>query len=146
MSTRRPAFPHVPRARLDPLVRLTDVLAIVELAVARPLQHETLAIFTDSQRRGCGVSVVSGTTSADAVFDVAASLAMVAQEIDEIDGVVLVSVRPGEGVAAGDIERWNELRLLVADHGLELIDWIVLGRHGPEMPRAVLGAADPWES
>lgn len=144
MSAHRPTFPHVPRARLDPLVRLTDALAIVELAISRPLQHETVAIFVDAQRRGCGVSVVTGTRSADAVLDVAACLAAAAQEIPEVDGVVLVSVRPGEGVAADDIERWSELLLLVADHGLELVDWIVLGRHGPELPRAVLGGDDPW--
>ncbi len=145
MSYHRPAFPHVPRAHVDPLTSIADVLAITELAITRPLCPETVVLFLDSERRGCGLSVVSGTASPDAVLDVAECLAGAAQDIDSVDGIVLVSVRPGDTLAPGDVERWHELRLVVADHGLELIDWIVLGRQGPELPRAVVDPADPWD-
>jgi hypothetical protein len=144
MPAHRSAFPHVPRARLDPLTGIIDVLAVVELAVTRPLAAETVALFLDAARRGCGLTVVTGTAAADAVLEVASCLSQAVAEIDEIDSVVLTSIRPGGSLMPGDVERWSELRLLVADHGIDLLDWIVVGRQGPELPRALAGGVDPW--
>ena len=62
-STRR-----VPRGFIDPIESRADALAVLSLAA--PFGDDTVAILLDTERRGIGIVVVTGTTDPDAIFGV----------------------------------------------------------------------------
>jgi hypothetical protein len=60
-------------------------------------------------------------------------------------GLVLATVRPNTtGMLPGDVERWLEAGSITDSHGIELIDWFIIGPAGVECPRQLLGEPDRW--
>jgi hypothetical protein len=58
-------------------------------------------------------------------------------------------VRPGGGLnlpatLPGDIDRWVEANEITEAHGIELIEWFVVGPAGVECPREMLGEPERW--
>ena len=45
----------LPRAHLDPIVSSQDILAVLSLAIRRPLCSEVIAILMDEEQRGIGL-------------------------------------------------------------------------------------------
>jgi hypothetical protein len=144
-STAQSRLPHAG----DPIRSCLDAIAVVSLVIHRPLQAETIAFFLDENSRSNVITVVSGTTEPDSVLAVAECMAMVADSSPTLCGVVLTSVRPNSApnlpaTLAGDVDRWVEANEITESHGLELIEWFVVGPAGVDCPRELLGEPERW--
>jgi hypothetical protein len=137
-----PAAPALPA----PVRSGTEALRVMLLATGRPLEAETLAFFLDDDGVGGVITVVSGTTDPDSVLSVTECLARAAEGSARARTLVLASVRPGGGPDAGDPQRWHRLDGIVADHGLRLLDWFVIGAHGVHCPRDLAGQPERWSA
>jgi hypothetical protein len=135
---------HPPLAG-DPICSPYDALAVVAMAIHRPLEDETIAFFVD--HAGCSntITVVSGTAEPDAVLSVAECLAMAASGSASLCGVILTTVRPDAcGPLPGDVARWSEAATITDAHGIELIEWFVIDRSGVACPRQLAGDPSRW--
>lgn len=148
--------PYIPRAYVDPIDNAADALAVVHLAMRQPLQPEIIAFLLDDDSRGGTIVSVSDVDDDDAVFRVvdlmcqalAGARARSAEPDLEVEpagfGLVVATVRPEGGVVTGDTYRWLEASSIAADHGVELVEWFVIGPDGPACPRALLGEPERW--
>ena len=60
-------------------------------------------------------------------------------------GLVLATVRPDTtGMLPGDIDRWLEADSITDSHGIELVEWFIIGPAGVDCPRELLGEPDRW--
>jgi len=134
---------RLPRARIDPIDSESSALTMITHMMSRPAEYETIALLLDDRRRGLTVLVVSGTDEPDAILDVADLIAHGDQRGDELGAVVLASVRPGGQIGDGDIDRWLEATDVLADRGIELVEWFVIGT-GIACPRDRFGEAPRW--
>lgn len=134
---------RLPRARIDPIDSDAVALAMLARLITRPAQPETIALLLDDQRRGLTVLVVSGTEEPDSMFDIVDLIAHGDQLGDELGAVVLASVRPGGAIADGDVDRWLEASDVLADRGIELVEWFVIGVD-VVCPRDRLGEQPRW--
>jgi hypothetical protein len=151
-----PPSSHAPRAHIDPIDNAADALAVVHLALRHPLQPEIIAFVLDGDKRGSVIVSVTDVDDDDAVFRVvdlmcqalAGSRARSAEPDREVEptgfGLVVATVRPEGGVVTGDTYRWLEAGSIAADHGVELVEWFVIGPDGPACPRALLGEPERW--
>jgi len=62
---------------------------------------------------------------------------------------VLATVRPSSdhlhtAILPGDIERWIGAGRLTEAHGIELVEWFVVGPSGVACPREFLGDPERW--
>lgn len=137
----------VPRGGIDPIRSRNDALAV--LALGAPYGHDTVAVLLDADRCGHSVMVVTDTGGDhDCLFRVIDALVDATQSGPDtdprIEGVILASSRPDGDAEFDDIHRWLE----ASDHcragGLELVEWFVLGRSGPQCPREMFGDSERW--
>jgi hypothetical protein len=133
----------------DPICSSFDALAVVSLAIHRPLEAETIAFFLDEASRSNTITVVSGTTEPDSVLSVAECMALAGARVPALCGVVLATVRPRGGpnqsaIVPGDVDRWVEADEIAESHGIELIEWFVLSPTSVECPREMLGLPERW--
>ena len=142
---------RVPRAN-EPIDSPRAALAVVSLAVRRPLGHQTIALVLDQDRRGRSIVVVEGTTDPDAPLAIVEQVAASIADAGETGGLVLATVRPGGGPLPGDDERWLEASDLADDLGVELVEWFVIGAETPTVaanawcPRDLLGELPRWDT
>ena len=129
---------------LAPVISLERALTVFQRTAARPARSETLVIFLEEGGFGHTVVTVSGTTESDQVIDVAETMIQAAICQVDTSGVVIASVRPNGEVLADDDDLWFDLDDMFSDAGLVLMDWLVLGRFGPQSPRELLGLASRW--
>jgi len=139
-----PSPSRVPRADVDPITSADQALALLASVITRPLAHETMGFLLDAAGRGNTVTVVTDTNRADLVVDIAECLAMGATRTPRAASMVLATVRPDSGTLPGDIDPWLEASAIVEQHGLELLEWFVIGPGGPECPRDLLGEPERW--
>jgi hypothetical protein len=141
---------RLPRAAVDPIDGPAAALAVVDLAMRRPLTDETIALVLDADRRGRTVVVVDGTADPDAVLDVVERVAGSIAAGGHAGCVVLATVRPGGAAADGDDERWLEASDIAEDFGVELTEWFVVAGDSPTVvanawcPRDLLGEPPRW--
>ena len=140
--------PRLPRAG-DPIRSSIDAIAVVSLAIHRPLEAETIAFFLDDAGRSNTITVVSGTTEPDSILSVAECMAVAGGRLPTLCGVVLATVRPSSApnlpaTLPGDLDRWVEANEITEAHGIELIEWFVIGQAGVDCPRELLGEAERW--
>jgi hypothetical protein len=131
----------LPRGFIDPIESRADALAVLSLAA--PFGHDTVAILLDTERRGIGIVVVTGTTDPDALFRVI-DLCIQARYTD-LAGLVLASSRPGGDMETTDRERWIEATVHCDDAGIELVEWFVIGEH-VACPRDLTGEPPRWSA
>lgn len=125
---------RVPRAAIDPIESPSAALAVIDLAISRPLTDETIALVLDPDRRGRTVVIVDGTERPDALLDVVERLAAC---FDERGGcLVLATIRPGGGPLPGDDDRWLEASDLADEFGVELVEWFVITGERPSAAAA----------
>jgi hypothetical protein len=144
-STTRPRLPLAS----DPIRSSIDALAVVSLAIHRPLEAETIAFFLDEASRSNTITIVSGTTEPDTILSVAECMALAGRQSPGLCGVVLATVRPNAvltrpGTLPGDIDRWLEANAIIESHGIELVEWFIVGPAGVECPRDLLGEPARW--
>jgi hypothetical protein len=136
---------RTPRAGVDPIDHPDTALAVVTLAADDPPRPATIVLLLDHEHRGVCVTVVSGTARADDSVEVADHLAGVATTTGRIGAMVVATVRPGGGLLDDDVDRWLEMSELVGAHGVELLEWFVLGTV-TECPRDRLGEPPRWRA
>ena len=139
-STIRPRLPLAS----DPIRTSLDALAVVSMAIHRPLEAETIAFFLDDTSHSNTITIVSGTTEPDTILSVAECMALAGAQSPGLCGVVLATVRPDSGTLPGDIDRWLEADAITEAHGIELIEWFIVYPAGVECPRQLLGEPERW--
>lgn len=122
----------------------TDALRVLFLSASQPLEPETLAFLLDRNGHGSVITVVSGTVDPDSVLAVTECLAHAAEGLPHATALVLATVRPTGCVLPGDIDRWLEASDLAAAHGVDLIEWYIIGASGAQCPRDLLGEPERW--
>ena len=132
-----------------PILCSDDAIAVVSLAIHRPLEFETIAFFLDDEARSNKITIVTGTVDPDSVLEVAETLSLAAETSPALCGLVLATVRPNAdrvhtAILPGDIDRWTEASTITDAHGIELIEWFVIGPNGVACPREVLGDPERW--
>jgi hypothetical protein len=133
-----------------PIRTSSDALRLVELAISRPLRHETIAFMFDRNGFGGTVVVVAGTVQPDAVLDVADCMSVAGHSTPDLVSLVIATVRPGGAttnpmVALDDVDRWLEASAIADEYGIELVEWYVIGTAGHvECPRDILGEPPRW--
>ena len=58
--------------------------------------------------------------------------------------MIVASSRPDGDVEPDDVHRWLEASDQCRAGGLELVEWFVLGRSGPQRPRELFGEPERW--
>jgi hypothetical protein len=137
--TRRP-----PRAHLDPVAEAADALALFDLAMHLPMRPEIIAVLLDASGRGGTIVVVTDAHEPDAVVTVVETMSLAAQADPELCRLVVATVRPRGATQPGDVDRWLEASAIAEAHGVELVEWFVIGPAGPECPRDLLGEPERW--
>lgn len=138
-----PVHRRPPRAGIDPINSYDAAFMTVSLAVHRPLRHETIVVMLDHERRGLAITAVSGTEQPDDVIEVVECLTSPGVHQGRLGAVIVASVRAGADADATDIDRWLEMSDIAEAHAVELLEWIVIGRH-VECPRDRLGEPPRW--
>ena len=59
-------------------------------------------------------------------------------------GASPVRTRHDTRADAGDVDRWLEISDLAEDHGVDLLEWYVIGPDGASCPRDRLGEPPRW--
>ena len=103
----------------------------------------------DETSRSNTITVVSGTTEPDSVLTVAECLAVAGGRSPTLCGLVLATVRPNSGLPVpatlpGDLDRWMDATEITESHGIELIEWFIVGPAGIDCPRELLGDPERW--
>lgn len=140
---------RLPRAGIDPITSHDDALVTVAMAVHRPLRFETIVVLLDDERRGLALVVVTDTTCPDDVLEAVECLTRPTTHASRAGAIVVGSVRPGPHTRdhdpdiERDVERWLELSEIAEGHGVELLEWFVIGSE-VRCPRDDLGEAPRW--
>ena len=145
---RSTARPRLPQAS-DPIHSAIDAIAVVSLVIHRPLQAETIAFLLDDSGHSDTITIISGTTEPDSVLAVAECMARVGGTEPALCGLVVASVRPdtianAPATLPGDIDRWLQIDEITESHGIELVEWFVVGPAGVDCPRDLLGDPERW--
>lgn len=137
-----------PRAGIDPVDSADAALAVIRLAVTRPMRSEVVVLVLDGDRRGRTVVIVDGTDEPDAVVEIVERLAGSLVDAQGAAAIVVASVRPGGGPLDGDGDRWLEASEAAEQAGVELLEWFVISDDlGPPTawcPRDLLAEPPRW--
>ncbi len=143
--------PLAPRAG-DRLLAAADAIAVILLALHRPLRPETVVVIRDADARAGTIVVVTGTFSCDAVITVCEvlSAAVGNDRLAEPSGLVVASVRPDRPMTPDDLDRWLEASDVTEEAGSELVEWFIVtgDAESPrfECPRDALGEPPRWRT
>lgn len=143
MSVASTAQHSIPSAN-QPIVSTDQAISLFAAAISHPLTNETVAFLIDGCNRANTIVVVSGTEQPDDVIEVAEIMAMTGSRSAELCGLVIASVRSASLLLPGDLDRWWNLQAITDSHGIELVEWIVVGPGGIECPRQLVGEPERW--
>jgi hypothetical protein len=119
-------------------------LATIIRAAHEPARPEVIVILLDPDLVGHTIVVVDGATSPDAVIETMEVMTEAAAEAGREQSFVVASIRPGDGVLPGDVDRWIELSDLADTHGCELLEWFVISDQVAWCPRDFLIEPPRW--
>ena len=115
----------LPRAHLDPIITQQDMLAVLSLAIRRPLCAEVIAILMDEEQRGIGLLSFDEPRSYASLVHHLIGLCSTA---DIASSVILASVRPNELSRSNDAADLQFMRQQCANAGISLREWIVMSK------------------
>jgi DNA repair protein RadC len=119
---------------------------VVRAAVSDPPSAETVLLLLDAAHRGLACAIVSGAATGAhlrGIGDVVVSLA--ADSEGRLAAVVLATVRPdAPGPSRADEEFFVALRQRLGDHGVDLLDWFLLGGSYALSVAEITGACWRW--
>ena len=122
-----------------------DALAVIAMALSRPLAHETICFALDVHGVGGVAVAIDGTDQPDDVLDVVGIIGRAANSTPATS-LVVASVRPDGDLLVGDDLRWHLASAIARDHSLELLEWFVIGAGcRVHMPRDLTGDAMKWD-
>ncbi|MEY4338598.1 MAG: hypothetical protein RLZ14_448 [Actinomycetota bacterium] len=133
-----------PLASPLPVRNSADALHVLSLAIERPLRAETHSFLLDDHGVGGLLVAVSGTHHASTVLEVVEVMAAAGERVEALTGLVVASVRPHGGLESTDEHLWHEASHRARCHGIELIEWFVVGPHGIELPRTLTTESARW--
>lgn len=113
----------LPRAHLDPIVSSQDILAVLSLAIRRPLCSEVIAILMDEEQRGIGLLSFdephSPTSLVHQLIGLCSTTAITSS-------VIIASVRPRELWKSDDQLQLKFMRQQFGNAGITMREWIVI--------------------
>lgn len=113
----------LPRAHLDPIVSSQDILAVLSLAIRRPLCGEVIAILMDEEQRGIGLLSFdephSPTSLVHQLIGLCSTTAITSS-------VIIASVRPRELWKSDDQSQLKFMRQQFGNAGITMREWIVI--------------------
>lgn len=113
----------LPRAHLDPIVSSQDILAVLSLAIRRPLCSEVIAILMDEEQRGIGLLSFdephSPTSLVHQLIGLCSTTAITSS-------VIIASVRPRELWKSDDQSQLKFMRQQFGNAGITMREWIVV--------------------
>ena len=118
--------------------------ALLLLSMAAKPEPEVLAFLLDRQGLGGVVLAVGNARRPDRVLGVVDVVARAGEQVGGMASLVVASVRPKGAMLPGDAQRWLTASDMCRQHGLVLVEWYVLGRHGPQLPRELVGEPSRW--
>lgn len=121
-----------------------DALAVIAMALSRPLEPETICFAIDGDGVGGVAIAIEGTDRPDDVLDVVGIIGRAARSTPATS-LVVASVRPDGDLLVGDDRRWQQASAIARDHHLELLEWFVIGAgHRVHTPRDLTGEPMKW--
>jgi hypothetical protein len=129
----------IPRPFIDSIDTLIEALGIASLSMMRPRVNGTIAVVTDTRRRGIGMLHLPELNTQSA-HDIVSRCS----RIENVHSVILVSVRTVSLVQPHDADLLLHLSTLLSHAGIHLHDWVITGHGGLYCPRSLLGLVDPW--
>ena len=115
----------LPRAHLDPIVSSQDMLAILSLAIRRPLRNEVIAILMDEEQRGIGLLSFDEPHSPASLIH---QLIGLCSTTAIATSVIIASVRPRELWKVDDQSQLKFMRQQFTNAGITMREWIVVSR------------------
>ena len=113
----------LPRAHLDPIVSSQDILAVLSLAIRRPLCSEVIAILMDEEQRGIGLLSFdephSPTSLVHQLIGLCSTTAITSS-------VIIASVRPRQLWKFDDQSQLKFMRQQFGNAGITMREWIVI--------------------
>lgn len=131
----------IPRPFIDSISSLVESLGVACLALEHPLRANTYALITDQQQRGLGL-IRDNPINENTIHNIVGQCS----RIPNAHSIVLVSVRTVSPIQCGDVEMLHHCAMVTNNAGLQLLDWVVIGRGGLYCPRSIAGMPDPWPS
>ena len=115
----------LPRAHLDPIVTSQDILAVLSLAIRRPLCNEVIAILMDDEQRGIGLLSFDEPHSPASLIH---QLIGLCSTTAIATSVIIASVRPRDLWKADDQSQLAFMRQQFMNAGITMREWIVISK------------------
>ena len=115
----------LPRAHLDPIVTSQDILAVLSLAIRRPLCNEVIAILMDEDQRGIGLLSFDEPHSPASLIH---QLIGLCSTTAIATSVIIACVRPRELWKADDQSQLAFMRQQFMNAGITMREWIVISK------------------
>ena len=115
----------LPRAHLDPIVSSQDILAVLSLAIRRPLCNEVFAILMDEEQRGIGLLSFDEPHSPASLIH---QLIGLCSTTAIATSVIIACVRPRELWKADDQSQLAFMRQQFMNAGITMREWIVISK------------------
>ena len=115
----------LPRAHLDPIVTSQDILAVLSLAIRRPLCNEVFAILMDEEQRGIGLLSFDEPHSPASLIH---QLIGLCSTTAIATSVIIASVRPRELWKVDDQSQLAFMRQQFMNAGITMREWIVISK------------------
>ena len=115
----------LPRAHLDPIVTSQDILAVLSLAIRRPLCNEVIVILMDEEQRGIGLLSFDEPHSPASLIH---QLIGLCSTTAIATSVIIASVRPRELWKADDQSQLAFMRQQFMNAGITMREWIVISK------------------
>jgi hypothetical protein len=113
----------LPRAHLDPIVSSQDILAVLSLAIRRPLCSEVIAILMDEEQRGIGLLSFDEPHSPTSLMH---QLIGLCSTTAITSSVIIASVRPRQLWKSDDQSQLKFMRQQFGNAGITMREWIVI--------------------
>ena len=113
----------LPRAHLDPIVSSQDILAVLSLAIRRPLCSEVIAILMDEEQRGIGLLSFNEPHSPTSLVH---QLIGLCSTTAITSSVIIASVRPRQLWKSDDQSQLKFMRQQFGNAGITMREWIVI--------------------
>lgn len=143
--TEHPFVQRLPHARIDPIADPETARFVIGEMMADPPRFETIAVALDHEYRGLSIMNLDHPRCGDldVVFDAADWAIDQSRRRDDVDAVIIGSIRPGGSDELDDLERWLTLDEMCSIAGIELVEWFVVGRR-TSFPRTLHGEPHRW--